>query len=279
MKATRRQTSPQPWRSTQQSATDRPTCLARCTSTVAAAARSGGPFDVGTARSGRPVWRGVRGDVRHMSDRVPGGAWMEPGERVAAPEIITRKEAQARGLIRYFTGTPCIHGHIDERNTSTAICIPCGLKHRRGYYAKDPKRGSRKSVEWAKANPEKAKAKVDKWVEENRERSRAIKKKWAANNPDLIRADNANKRARRRNADGKHTAAEIKALLQRQKGKCANPLCKVALGSKYHRDHIVPLIRGGTNHIKNIQLLCKPCNMRKGSKDPIAWSQQNGLLL
>lgn len=31
-------------------------------------------------------------------------------------------------------------------------------------------------------------------------------------------------------------------------------------------DHIVPLARGGTNDLDNLQFLCMPCNRRKGAK-------------
>ena len=41
------------------------------------------------------------------------------------PEIITRKEAKAAGLSRYYTGVPCRHGHLAERRTSDALCVEC----------------------------------------------------------------------------------------------------------------------------------------------------------
>ena len=40
-------------------------------------------------------------------------------------EIITRKEALARGLKRYFTGRPCNRMHIAEHYTVNGTCLHC----------------------------------------------------------------------------------------------------------------------------------------------------------
>ena len=41
------------------------------------------------------------------------------------PDIITKSEAKARGLKRYFTGKPCKRGHMCERSVSTSNCLEC----------------------------------------------------------------------------------------------------------------------------------------------------------
>jgi hypothetical protein len=40
-------------------------------------------------------------------------------------DVITRKEAKALGLKRYFTGKKCKHGHVAERKTMARDCVEC----------------------------------------------------------------------------------------------------------------------------------------------------------
>ena len=40
-------------------------------------------------------------------------------------EIISRKEAVKKGLVRYFTGKPCSKDHISERHTKSRACLMC----------------------------------------------------------------------------------------------------------------------------------------------------------
>lgn len=57
------------------------------------------------------------------------------------PQIISRKEAKALGLKRYFTGAPCKRGHIVERFLN-ARCVECN-KFRpanRFRYARNPEK-------------------------------------------------------------------------------------------------------------------------------------------
>jgi 5-methylcytosine-specific restriction endonuclease McrA len=111
-------------------------------------------------------------------------------------------------------------------------------------------------------------------VEYVREKARA----WNAANIEKVRAYKRNRKAKKRANGGSHSGDEISEILRLQKGRCA--YCRVELDSTtQHVDHIVPLIRGGINDRKNLQVLCEPCNLRKGCRDPIYHAQTLGLLL
>jgi len=52
-------------------------------------------------------------------------------------DIISRKEAKAKGLKKYFTGKECPRGHIDARYTASGYCLACNLIRMRGTYDKE----------------------------------------------------------------------------------------------------------------------------------------------
>lgn len=52
------------------------------------------------------------------------------------PEIITRKEALEKNLLRYFTGKPCKYGHVCERLISNNNCLICSKQRTKKYLKK-----------------------------------------------------------------------------------------------------------------------------------------------
>lgn len=52
------------------------------------------------------------------------------------------------------------------------------------------------------------------------------------------------------------------AVWKRDEGKCV----KCGNREKLEYDHIIPRSKGGSNTIRNIELLCEKCNRAKGSK-------------
>jgi len=54
-----------------------------------------------------------------------------------AGEIISRAEARAQGLKRYFTGKPCKLGHVAERLVSGTHCVDCKREKERQFEHRD----------------------------------------------------------------------------------------------------------------------------------------------
>ena len=221
--------------------------------------------------------------------------------------VVTRVEAKAVGLKRFFTGVPCKHGHVAQRVTVNGACWPCanartqamyrGWAERnrdklaanskryreahpevqREYYEKNRERHLARNRAQRKADPAGNSRAAMEWAKANPEAVKRNHRRWREANPDKVVAFTRNNRAMRALAKGKHTAAEVAEIIALQKGKCA--YCRKAVGKSPHIDHITPLAKGGTNDRRNLQLTCAPCNLRKNRADPIAFAQRIGLLI
>ncbi len=208
-------------------------------------------------------------------------------------EVVTRSEAKARGLKRYFTGKACKNGHVMSRNVANGCCLACAVVIAKRYYdghAEERRAVTREylaaaSPEWKKAHQRKYHQKHRIKLQEkqkiynakNPDLIREIKRRWKAKNKHQAHIDKHARRAREAGCIGKYTAADLKRIRTMQKDKCA--YCKTSLKASCHLDHIIPLARGGDNFPSNIQFLCGPCNMKKNAKDPIDFARSRGLLL
>ena len=88
----------------------------------------------------------------------------------SSSEVISCKDAKAKGLSRYFTGQPCKRGHIAQRYTRTGNCIQCdnercNLSYQTSEAHKEYVREYGKR--WAAANPEKVRAHMNQWDRRN----------------------------------------------------------------------------------------------------------------
>lgn len=130
---------------------------------------------------------------------------------------------------------------------------------------------------WNKENPEKVKQKYKKWrlshleyeaerkrvyQQKNRERLTLIRRIERLLNPAKALANKYRRRRRVREAGGSFTAQEWIDLCNKYHNKC---LC-CGEKKKLTPDHVVPIVKGGTNYIENIQPLCMNCNSRKATK-------------
>lgn len=175
-----------------------------------------------------------------------------------------RQQAQRDGLTRYFSGSPCKHGHVAERAVRNRECCECRRLAK---------------IEWCRNNPdlvkviderraERKKAIALVWRLKNFKRIKETRRLWVARDRAAYNLMCRTKRTKRRHAVGRFTVNNIRLLFKKQHGRC---LCGFNLKLGYQVDHKTPLSRGGSNWPRNLQLLCTPCNNQKGTKTQKEW--------
>jgi 5-methylcytosine-specific restriction endonuclease McrA len=206
--------------------------------------------------------------------------------------VVKRADAIKLGLDRYFTGKPCKHGHVEQRVTKRCECLECN-RIANAKYRSDPKNAERArnaSKEWredmgGKEYYQYIRGIIEKgygstaaywkyYNSKNREYSKKRTREWVERHPDKKRALDRTRKAAKKNAEGKHTAEDVRAIYDSQGGLCV--YCEVDLSEGYHVDHIMPLALGGSNWPDNLQCLCPTCNMSKGAKHPDDWHKEIG---
>lgn len=78
-------------------------------------------------------------------------------------------------------------------------------------------------------------------------------------------------RARKYQAGGSHTAADLVAIFEAQHGQCFYCDRQHLAACDGHFDHIIPLSRGGSDGVENIVFACRPCNWSKHDRLPHEW--------
>jgi len=119
--------------------------------------------------------------------------------------------------------------------------------------------------EYKKKWREENKEHLKEYQNKNKEHKKEYYKQWCKDNPEKCKESGRRRRARELNAEGSFTEKEFKTILQFYHYRCCS--CGTDLTkTDYHRDHIQPLSKGGSDFIKNIQPLCAYCNLSKNTK-------------
>lgn len=127
---------------------------------------------------------------------------------------------------------------------------------------------SASQMKWQSANRDKAneiakrywKNRGKEYFKENKEKILDWRKEWFQQNSGKNMQYKRARRAKKLGSTEHFTNKEFKELCKQHDGKC---LC---CGEKkpLEADHIVPLTKGGSDGIENIQPLCRHCNAKKG---------------
>jgi 5-methylcytosine-specific restriction endonuclease McrA len=228
-------------------------------------------------------------------------------EMPATTEYFVRNKSNARGLGSYCK--PC-HNAVSKAWRDNNPDKAHAIQHKN--YWKNPEKRRLSTKLWQQANPETVRIKKKQWYKNNPEKAKAMQRRNYANNKETIK--NANKQYRMSHrevvsqkdkarhqkryyenpeyysnkshvrrvkqfaAEGRYSAADIQELYQSQECRCL--YCGIPIffdiDCDLHRDHVVPISRGGTNYPSNIALACQSCNLSKGDKMLEAWIKDRG---
>jgi hypothetical protein len=94
-------------------------------------------------------------------------------------DIITRKQAQEQGLTRYFTGKPCLRGHVAERQTTNGKCQACQAEDRKALPEEQKEKARQRARRRYQENPDERKAAAQAWRANNKEHLAAYNKQFA----------------------------------------------------------------------------------------------------
>ena len=180
----------------------------------------------------------------------------------------TRSEAKKTGNTHYFTGQPCVRGHIALRKTK-GTCVEC---MKEDWAIDNEKRKEKPKSEAAKAagrryyekNMEMVKARS---FARPAEEKRHHKLNYKQANPELYKALTSVRKRRHRAATPKWITKEEK-LAMRQLYLEAQRLTKMT-GERYVVDHIVPLINDsvcGLHVPWNLRVMTQEENLKKSNK-------------
>lgn len=203
-------------------------------------------------------------------------------------EIITRKEAKAKGLKKYFTGKPCPRDHAGERRVHNCECVECSKKYReinkerKKQTSKQYRKDNKKQIkQYREHNKECIKKTIKKWREKHPNYDKEKSKKYYKDNPHKL-TEYSSRRCKYLK-DSKSKWANDDAIKQIYLDRDElNQITKMCGGTEiFEVDHIIP-IQGrnigdknqtvcGLHCEDNLQIILKSKNRAKKNKYTQDW--------
>jgi len=180
------------------------------------------------------------------------------------------------------------HKDPSRKDDLSFYCKSC----KKAYHKDNKEKLVERAKKWNEGNPERAAGHRKKWLSKNMEKVKEYAKnrvfppghqkeqsrRRREKNPELMRE--YRRRSEKKNPQAKairenrRRAIKIAApgtgvsrrewqeVLRQQGGKCL----RCGTSDDLSMDHVVPLVKGGADDPDNIQVLCRPCNSKKGIK-------------
>jgi 5-methylcytosine-specific restriction endonuclease McrA len=156
--------------------------------------------------------------------------------------------ARLKGSTKRTPSTHCLRGHeftpdnVYLTGEGFRYCKTCQNERVRNF-SKSPK----------------GKLKNSTWQRENAGRVRDKNNAWRSRNPGKKQESDRKRRAYKCGAKGSHTTSQFNELC-----KFFGSMCLRCLKHEHlTEDHVIPLSKGGSDSIENIQPLCQSCNSIK----------------
>jgi len=201
------------------------------------------------------------------------GAWPNLSRRFDMPEYTPEKTCTKCGK-PYPATTEYFHKNNSYADGLRRECKICINELAYKYRIANIEKTRAATNTWNKNHKEIMRAVQSRWRTNHKEEHKRKNLEWKKNNPEkykaIARAGWQNRRAKEKQAVGRHTKEEIATLYKSQNGKCW--YCLIDISKYFEVDHRIPISRGGSNDVGNLCLTCQKCNQSKGAKLVHEWN-------
>jgi len=147
-------------------------------------------------------------------------------------------------------------------------CKPCRktrgrkrLEYKKQWNLRNPDKLRQYEKTWRLKNHDKVQVMQKRYYQTHREQRKELVRGWLERHPFQARVYRNRYRARMAESHGDHTAAEVRAVVAKFKGKCA--ICGST--DRIEIDHYVAVSKGGCNFAYNLRPLCFKHNREKNA--------------
>lgn len=186
-------------------------------------------------------------------------------------EILSRQGALEKGLVRHFTGKPCVKGHIDYKYTKSGGCIICARSAVDKYAKANPDKVKACKKNWDKRNKDHVLAysrayapKQAEWVKNNYDKAKKASAEWTKRNPEKGAAKSTRYRLSKQNRTPAWADLDKIEEIYRLSAELTKQT-KIP----HEVDHIIPIqgeLVSGLHVPENLQVLTKSANAAKSNK-------------